>query len=106
MSASESLSRTLRLQLVDARDKAQRALEKYKEADDPSDRVQNELVAATNVLELELTSHVDVEYIYDDPTQILNREWSTERYAERIGELLGLFDDLGFDRLVGDGDST
>ena len=40
MSASESLSRTLRLQLVDARDKAQRALEKYEEADEPSDRVE------------------------------------------------------------------
>ena len=106
MSASQSLSRTLRLQLVDARDKAQRALEKYEEADEPSERVQNELVAATNVLELELTSHVAVEYIYDDPSQILNREWSAGQYAERIRELLGLFDDLGFDRLVGDGDST
>ena len=100
MSASESLGRTLRLQLVDARDKAQRALEKYEEADEPSDRVENELVAATNVLELELTSHVDVEYIYDDPSQILNREWSSERYAERVEELLQMFDDLGFGRLV------
>jgi len=100
MSASESLSRTLRLELVDARDKAQRALQEYEEADDPSDRVQNELVAATNVLELDLGSHADVEYIYDDPSQILNREWSTERYAERIEELLRLFDDLGFGSLI------
>ena len=100
MSASESLSRTLRLQLVDARDKAQRALREYEEADDPTERVQNELVAATKVLELELSSHVDVEYIYDDPSQILNREWSSERYAERVEELLRLFDDLGFGRLV------
>ena len=100
MSASESLSRTLRLQLVDARDKAQRALQEYEEADEPTDRVRSQLAAATRVFELELDSHTE-RRILDTPADILNRDgWSVERYAERVEELLGLFDDLGFGRLV------
>ena len=100
MSASESLSRTLRLQLVDARDKAQRALEKYEEADEPTDSVRSQLAAATRVFELELDSHTEHQ-ILDSPGDILNRDgWSTARYAERVEELLRLFDDLGFGRLV------
>jgi len=100
MTASEALSRTLRLQLVDTRDEALRALQEYEEADETTGRVRNELAAATNIFELELDSHTE-EKVLEEVAVILNRdEWSAERYADRLEELLGLFDDLGFGRLV------
>ena len=106
MSASESMCRTLRLQLVDSRDEALRALENYEEADEATDRVWTELAAATHIFELELDYHAE-QKVLQDPAVILNRdEWSAEQYAARVEDLLALFDDLGFDRLVGDGDST
>ena len=95
-----ALRRTSRLHLVDARDDAKHWLGEYRAADDAGERLRNELAAATTILELELDVHAG-EKVNPDPEVILNRDaWSAEQYAERIEELLRLFDDLGFDRLV------
>lgn len=100
MSVSESMGRTLRLHLVDARDDAIRALREFQQADQPSDRVRNELAAATHIFELELDYHAERK-VLEEPAVILNRDqWSAEQYAGRVEELLALFDDLGFERLV------
>ena len=95
-----ALRRTSRLHLVDARDDAKHCLEEYRTAEQPSERLRNELAAATTILELELDVHAG-EKVNPEPEVILNRdEWSAGQYAGRIEELLRLFDGLGFDRLL------
>ena len=100
MTASEALSRTLRLQLVDTRDEALRALQEYRAADGDSERLRTQLAATTHIFELELDENAE-QKVLEEPTVILNRDtWSAEQYAARVEELLRLFDDLGFGSLI------
>ena len=99
MSAPDSISRTFRLRLVDARDDALRALREFQEADQPSDRVRNELAVATHIFELELDLHAE-QKLLEHPAVVLHRDWSVEQCAERAEELLELFDELGYGRLI------
>ena len=94
------MSRSDRLELVDARDNAKNALEEYRGVDEPNERLADDLYHWMSKLEMELSAHSD-QQIIDDVTAIFDREDRPPRqHAARIQELLQMFDDLGFGRLV------